>query len=64
MNLSVLIDVLTRVREREGDLAVEVICSSEGIGGSPLVIVEDGELLLDMDRLSSYSGDPRLETTP
>lgn len=57
MHLSVLIEILSRVQARDGDLPVEVVCTSEGIGGDPLVVVEAGTVVLDMDRFSSYTDD-------
>ena len=63
MTLSTLIEMLSRVHAREGDLPVEVICSLEGIAGPPLVAVIDGTVCLDMDYRSGLS-DHEMEARP
>ena len=63
MTLSTLIEMLSRVHAREGDLPVEVICSREGIAGPPLVAVIDGPVCLDMEYFSDLSAH-ELEARP
>lgn len=58
MKTSELIALLERSIDKAGDLPVVVVCSSDGIGGDPIVVIDDGELMLDMDRFTSYDDHP------
>lgn len=54
MSISDLVAILERVRWRDGDMKVSVACTLEGIAGDPIIAIEDGEVVLDMDYHSRY----------